>query len=226
MPRAELYVNKLAVARRQLIAAIRMYFRDEDRLAVHTVAGAAFGILKDLRRDRGKNEAIEAFRAAIFYAARDYKRGISLPDELRSDDAFMQLIEEVSQQIAENIDYIDFELASIPRATEERWWKMMSEHTNFLKHASRDTAALINIDELNTETVIMTAGSSYIQISGECLVEMLAFTAYCSNESDFPEKQGSVYELVHALSHLSDTERKAALRELVEKGGCDEIGSP
>jgi hypothetical protein len=46
-------VTKLDAATRQLQEAIRLYFQDGEPLAVHTVAGAAHGILRDLlgRRD-------------------------------------------------------------------------------------------------------------------------------------------------------------------------------
>jgi hypothetical protein len=46
-------VTKLDAATRQLRAAIHLYFQDTEPLAVHTVAGAAHGLLRDLlgRRD-------------------------------------------------------------------------------------------------------------------------------------------------------------------------------
>lgn len=41
-------VNKTEAARRQVDAAIRMLFSNEDPVAIHTLAGAAFRILRDL----------------------------------------------------------------------------------------------------------------------------------------------------------------------------------
>lgn len=41
-------VNKIEAARRQIDAAIRMLFNNEDPVAIHTVATAAFRILRDL----------------------------------------------------------------------------------------------------------------------------------------------------------------------------------
>ena len=43
-----LYVTKLAAARRQLLEAIRMFFAEQDELAIHTVAAAAHRIIADL----------------------------------------------------------------------------------------------------------------------------------------------------------------------------------
>jgi hypothetical protein len=45
---AKINVNKSEAARRQIDTAIRMLFSEEDPLAIHTIAGAAFRILRDL----------------------------------------------------------------------------------------------------------------------------------------------------------------------------------
>jgi hypothetical protein len=58
-----IHINKFAAASRQLDAAIRMFFAKEDELAIHTVASAAFRLLRDLTAKRGKNFTAEAFRA-------------------------------------------------------------------------------------------------------------------------------------------------------------------
>ena len=46
-------IDKTLAAQRQIDAAIRILFSGEDILAVHTVASAALGILKDLAKKRG-----------------------------------------------------------------------------------------------------------------------------------------------------------------------------
>ena len=45
-------ISKMDAARRQLDCAIQLRLRGEDSLGVHTLAYAAFGILRDLVRDR------------------------------------------------------------------------------------------------------------------------------------------------------------------------------
>ena len=59
-------MTKLAAAQRQLCAAIRMFFDGEDELAVHTVASAAYGILRDLKAERGRDEAADNYLNAVF----------------------------------------------------------------------------------------------------------------------------------------------------------------
>ena len=51
--RGHILVNKLAAGERQLSAAIRLYFLEEDGLAIFTLANAAYGIFSDLLEKRG-----------------------------------------------------------------------------------------------------------------------------------------------------------------------------
>ena len=51
---ATIFINKLEAARRQLDAAIRMTFANEDELAIHTVAAAAYRLVRDLLNRRGR----------------------------------------------------------------------------------------------------------------------------------------------------------------------------
>jgi len=48
-----LTVSKLDAAKRQLEAFVRLYFNSGDPVAMHTLAGAAFGIVRDLNEKRG-----------------------------------------------------------------------------------------------------------------------------------------------------------------------------
>ena len=53
-------VSKLDAATRQLHMAIRLYFQDADPLGVHTLAGAAHGILEDLSQKRGLGNVLQS----------------------------------------------------------------------------------------------------------------------------------------------------------------------
>jgi hypothetical protein len=53
-------LTKLEAAKRQLEAAIRMFFKNEDILAIHTVSRAAFRVLYDLTNEGEAKEALEA----------------------------------------------------------------------------------------------------------------------------------------------------------------------
>ena len=47
---ADIYINKLAAAQRQFDAAVRMFFAQENELAVLTLGNAALGICEDYSR--------------------------------------------------------------------------------------------------------------------------------------------------------------------------------
>ena len=90
---ASVHITKFAAAQRQLRAAIRMFFVEEDELAIHTVASAAYRLLVDLKKDRGMDEAADAHLTSLFYAVRSYKRG-TLPTHITSSPEVMAQIAE------------------------------------------------------------------------------------------------------------------------------------
>ena len=53
-------ITKLDAARRQLETAIWLLFEKKDSVSVHTLAFAAFGILKNVSEHRGKTRVLEA----------------------------------------------------------------------------------------------------------------------------------------------------------------------
>jgi len=54
-------ITKLEAAGRQLDSAIRMFFSNEDILAVHTVSRAAFRILYDINTESDSKVALKAY---------------------------------------------------------------------------------------------------------------------------------------------------------------------
>lgn len=62
---AKIEINKTEAARRQIDAAIRMLFAYEDPVAIHTLAGAAFRILRDLAGKRSDSYMQKVTQAMI-----------------------------------------------------------------------------------------------------------------------------------------------------------------
>ena len=54
----EIKITKIEAAQRQIDAGIRMLFRNDDPVAIHTVAMAGFRILRDLAKKKGPEYAI------------------------------------------------------------------------------------------------------------------------------------------------------------------------
>jgi len=180
MSTASLHVTKMAAAKRQLQAAIRLFFMEEDELAIHTVAAASYGLLKDLKRDRGVSEAADVYRTTFFYLVRDFRRG-TLPAHMTSDPTMMAEI----QRIADTLSPItaDSKISdvkvTIPPALEKSYWNESNRAANFLKHADRDSDGTLSLDDVDNRLLIMKCCSAYRDIAPDDLGnEGLAFEAF------------------------------------------------
>src|SRR5262245_26688041 len=99
---AKVFVVKLAAAERQLNAAIRMAFADEDALAITTVAAAAYQLLRDIYKSRGHNLLQEQQRDAVLGTALAYLREELSEEELRllsQSDLWKEVITVAAEQI-------------------------------------------------------------------------------------------------------------------------------
>jgi hypothetical protein len=68
---AKILVLKITAAQRQLDAAIRMYFSNEDALATYTVAAASNRILRDLISAAGESAATHILHQGFNYWLRE-----------------------------------------------------------------------------------------------------------------------------------------------------------
>jgi FAD/FMN-containing dehydrogenase len=162
MTSSRVHVTKLAAAQRQLRAAIRLFFAEEDDLAVHTVASAAYGLITDLKNKRGRDEVADYYLVSVFYVVRDYRRG-TLPSHFTEDPEAMKWIREIAEQlpfIAESTKVEDVRVA-VSQETAKQYWLKRNRVANFLKHADRDPRAHVPIDEVDNFHLIMRALVSY-----------------------------------------------------------------
>jgi hypothetical protein len=167
---ASIHINKLAAAKRQLQAAIRMFFQREDELAVHTVAAASYGLLKDIKSARGLSEAADSYLAGIFYTVRDYRRG-ALPAHLANDARFMAEVERIATQcsaITADSELSDVRAAITP-ALERDYWNGTNRAANFLKHADRDVDSSLPVESINNELLLAKCFNAYRDVAPDDL---------------------------------------------------------
>ena len=62
---AKTKINKLEGAQKQIDAAIRMLFRNEDPVAIYPLAAASWQVLRDLARAQGESQIEQAFEQII-----------------------------------------------------------------------------------------------------------------------------------------------------------------
>ena len=159
-------ISKLAAAQRQLDAAIRMFFKREDELAIHTVAAAAFQILRDVTKQRGGHFTREVFRSGILSVAKQYVQGTLPPDKkaMIEGSSLMPTISELAERIREQGHNFDKECihVDVSKRHEHKIW--LSETTVFLKHAERDSNGFLSADGLDNEKMLMATCAAYLEL--------------------------------------------------------------
>lgn len=216
----KLRITKLLAAQRQLRAAIRMFFLEEDELAIHTVASAAYSMLTNLKSKCGRNEAADSHLIAVFYSIRDYRRG-KLPSYLSDDPAIMKWITEMAEQLPIEADmHFDEIKASVSPETTRRFWDKRNKIANFLKHADRDSNSSIVLDEVDNMQLIMQACAAHITLAPYSGLgsEGLIFWLYYSIESGMSESLPEMFSpLVEQIENMSQAERLVFCSHLVQE---------
>lgn len=207
---AALHVTKLAAAKRQLQAAIRLFFLEEDDLAIHTVASAAYGLLKDLKHDRGQSEAADSFRTTLFYLVRDFRRG-TLPAHLRSDPSMMAEFERIADQlspITADSKLSDMQVTLSP-ALEKQYWNESNRTANFLKHADRDTDGTLPLRMIDNNLLLLKCCSAYRDIAPDDLGnEGLVFEAFTAANNPAHQATGSAFDsLLETMKRVPNEHR-------------------
>jgi hypothetical protein len=228
--RASIYINKLAAAQRQLDAAIRMMLAGEDELAIHTIAAAAYQILRDLKKHRGRREQSELLRAGIFAFAEDLARGRL--KELPSDILESPLLAHTTKQVAEAISrgdvktYADVDRYMRFTGDERQHWTAFNLPAGFLKHADRRPDSTLSLDQIDNDLLIGSAIASYVTIMGQgsSTPEMLVGCVFLGNADPegWPPKLKEITRLPPGkrrracLSLLRDIKRRGdvAIRQL------------
>lgn len=190
------YINKLSAAERQLSSAIRMYFLEEDVLAIHTVASAAWNLYTDLLRRRGKDPAAYDRVYGILRTARDHIEGVLSKEDLEN------LGPESLQQLTPYIDFLnenpDLNLDEIRVSGRSdlvrKFWNEKRKSYNFLKHADRDHAKLLDQSEVNNEDLILRAIVSSLHLNCQFTAEKEFFWSamYAFEKLDNPPAEPSL----------------------------------
>jgi hypothetical protein len=218
MPTASLHVTKLAAAKRQLRAAIRLFFMEEDELAIHTVASASYGLLKDLKRDRGQSEAADSYRTTFFYLVRDFRRG-TLPAHMTSDPTKMAEIESVADHlspITADSKLSDVQV-TISSALERQYWSESNKAANFLKHADRDTDGTLSLDKIGNNLLLLKCCSAYRDIAPDDLGnEGLVFEAFTAAGNPAHQATGSAFDsLLESMKRVPSDRRMALCYKVI-----------
>ena len=184
--KSTIQISKIAAAQRQLDAAIRMFFQREDELAIHTVAAAAFQILRDVTKGRGGHFTSEVFQSSILSIAQQYVQGTLPPNKkaMIEGSSLMPTIAELAEHIRVQGDNFDKERihVNVSKRHEHKVW--LSETTVFLKHAERDPNGFLSADGLDNEKMLMATCAAYVELMNQPTPEIAAYFAFWSVRND------------------------------------------
>lgn len=202
-----------------------MFFMPEDELAVHTVAAAVYGLLKDIKRDRGMNEAADAYLTTFFYLVRDFRRG-TLPDHMTYDPAFMAEAKKIADQlspITADSKLSDVRVTITPQL-ERLYWNDTNRAANFLKHADRDTGGTLPVEELNTEHLLTKCFLAYQDVAPDDLGnEGVVFQAFVTaNNPAYQIGDTSFDSLVRSMRKVPTERRSEICHRIIQDMNASE----
>jgi hypothetical protein len=194
-----------------------MYFRDDDDLAVHSVSHAALGIMQELLTKRGKDVHADLYDIGLFEMLKTFRRGL-LDPRLSSEQSFRNYVAKIPSEIWKLIEEDEFEAARglLVRHDLTQVWRKIKKSYNFLKHADRDPASVLDVNKLDNVQVIVYAVTAYSQLGLPPTLNMRVFTAYycCLQSFDLPLTVW-LNEMVGALRKVDMKDRRAACRFLI-----------
>ena len=220
MTTASIHVTKLTAAKRQLQAAIRLFFMEEDNLAVHTVAAASYGLLKDLKRDRGMSEAADSYLTTLFYLVRDFRRG-TLPAQMIDSPAKLAEVERIANELSPIT--ADSKLsdvrASISPKLERQYWNEANRSANFLKHADRDSDGMLDLNTVNNQLLLIQSACAYRDVAPDDLGnEGFVFQAFVTADNPAHQLTDNSFDTLVASMRKVPSEHRMELcyRVIVE----------
>lgn len=229
LQQATIIINKLEAARRQLDTAIRMTFANEDELAIHTVAAAAYRILRDLLEKRGRFDLDELVTAGLYETARRLAaRELPQGEMERHPPALQRMLESIAEDMkveGRGITPEDIGVSlDLDRRRED--WKRLSVTANFLKHADRDAGTHLSLDTVDNDEILMRAIGAYLLVVGQKrdghplrqTPEMSAFHIWWLSRHD-PAQLRREYgdDFADAMQHLSPSRRRRGCLRLIRQ---------
>lgn len=214
-----LQISKIAAAQRQLDAAIWMFFQREDELAIHTVAAAAFQILRDVTKQRGGHFTSEVFRSGILRIAQQYVQGTLPPDKkaMIEGSSLMPTIAELAEHVRMQGDSFDKERihVNVSEKDEHKLW--LSKTTVFLKHAERDSDDFLSADNLDNEKMLIGTCAAYVELINQPTPEITAYFAFWSvRNNSAHDMADEVQPFAQQLEVAEESQRYEMFRKFIQ----------
>ncbi|MCC7483738.1 MAG: hypothetical protein IT529_02005 [Burkholderiales bacterium] len=175
--------------------------------------------MADVKAKRGMNEAADVHLTSIFYPVRSFRRG-TLPKSMAENPAVMAEIARLAELLPIGPDSrIEDVTASVGIDGEKKYWKARHKIANFLKHADKDSDALLAEQDVDNANLLIQAIGAYLdllhrQLLPEGLVLWLFVCARDNDGSAVPERFQPTFAL---LSKLGAEERHEFCSAMIKK---------
>ena len=195
-----------------------MTFAAAEPLAIHTIAAAAYGILKDLKTENFAT----LLRAGILAIAKDYASGEIevLPEHLRDNAEIAMLVICIADNIRRDGVAVATESFNVEASPdiERQFWEDRNYAANFLKHADRDSTEALDVRRLDTGTLIMTAIGAYLDLFPQITPEMEVFHVFNAAETGVRDGIRKRYQdILDMLQELDPNPRRAVCQAWLDK---------
>ena len=220
---SNVYINKLEAARRQICAAVHMFFDGEDELAVHTVASAARSIVGNLRQQRGDDEVGYQYLVMVYRMMVEYRRN-ALPGFLMEDPKIVESIRRTVEElpvVTASTTWEEFKgmvvSVEIPPRKIREYWEDRTRIANFLKHADRDPHGLLALGEVDNQQLLINTIDSYQElVPGSLLSETFALLLFSGSWAlDDPRLNSRELDLVAEARQCTESERLTYCAQLL-----------
>jgi hypothetical protein len=219
---ARIFITKLGVAERLLNAAIRMVLANEDELAIHAVAAAAYRVLRDIKEKRGRSDAYDLFLRGLFAIAHDLAIGKtdSIPKTFAYEGSpLVEIIESIRDGIIDGEIKTFEDVPPIKVQNEALFWNEFNKPFNFLKHAKENSKDALDLGRLKNEELLMRTASVFFEIVNRLTPEIEAYYIFSASHL---EDSGLPEEIRLEFGYLTQPQkRKRCLAWLKKRGAGD-----
>ena len=212
----EFLITKAAAIRRLVNAAIIMFFRDDDDLAIHCVAHAALSVAQEILTKLGVD--VHGTNLAMGVLAMLQS---AVNNELTEADNLKRLNKTVAELSPEFINFLkttniaEFNV-DLQGYDPKPFWREFRSNYNFLKHGRTDEGALLDQDKIDNNQVIMMAVSACAHLEIPISVEMIVYFRYWQASNPFLPLADNEIKMVEYFREHNIEQRKLLGRYLID----------
>lgn len=194
-----------------------MVLADEGELAVHTVAAAAYQLLRNIKFKRGRSDAHDLFLRGLVGIAQDLATGKihAIPSSItESAPALRHPIEAVCDGLVTGTISSFEDISPIDVPEKEPFWAEFNRPASFLRHADKDPDASLDLSKIKKEELLMRATTVFFEITNRLTPEIEAYYMFAIGDR---EDSGLPEDVRREFASLSIAQKKKECLRWIQK---------